>query len=183
MAGPGIYAELPILDVPFVAANGGSFPSMEQSLWITAGLYQGMHLGLRQLADRYGQRWRPQLLGDLLISAADVLTMAIPGLLAWQHEEWHRAVLSSHGIGSFDDVYRLQLFAEVINVSHVRDDDRGQDGRMGGRRRVPGSQPLRAHRADRPAAVTQPARSTRVSGATAEPTAMEPIARGSASAR
>lgn len=46
VAGPGIYVELPVLDAPFVAANGGSFPSMEQSLWITAGLYQGLHQGL-----------------------------------------------------------------------------------------------------------------------------------------
>jgi hypothetical protein len=47
----------------------------------------------------------------------------LPGFLAWHHEEWHRAVLSARGIGSFDDVYRLQLSAEVTNVSHVRDDD------------------------------------------------------------
>lgn len=123
VAGPGIYVELPVLDIPFVAANGGSFPSMEQSLWITAGLYQGLHLGLGKLVDPNAQSWQRRLLGTLLISAADVLTAPIPGFLGWQHEEWHRAVLSSHGIGSFDDIYRLQLFAEVTNVSHVRDDD------------------------------------------------------------
>ncbi len=126
VAGPGIYVELPVVDAPFVAANGGSFPSMEQSLWITAGLYQGLHVGIGKLVDPYAHDWRHRLLGALLISAADVLTVEptpIPGFLAWHHEEWHRAVLSSHGIGSFDDVYRLQLSAEVTNVSHVRDDD------------------------------------------------------------
>jgi hypothetical protein len=121
--GPGIYVELPVLDAPFVAANGGSFPSMDQSLWITAGLYQGMHLGLAKLVDPNAQTWGRRLLGGLLIATADVLTASVPGFLGWQHEEWHRAVMSSHGISSFDDIYRLQLFAEVTNVSHVRDDD------------------------------------------------------------
>jgi len=125
-ARPGIYVELPILDIPFVAANGGSFPSMEQSLWITAGLYQGLHVGIAKLADPYSQDWKRRLLGKLLVSAADVLTVEptpLPGFLGWHHEEWHRAVMSSRGIDSFDDVYRLQLNAEVTNVSHVSDDD------------------------------------------------------------
>jgi hypothetical protein len=121
--GPGIYVELPVLDAPFVAANGGSFPSMEQSLWITAGLYQGMHLELARLVDPNSRSWRRAVLGSLLIAAADLLTVAVPGFLGWQHEEWHRAVMSSRGMNSFNDVYRFQIFSDLINVSHVRDDD------------------------------------------------------------
>src|SRR4051812_36163936 len=120
---PSVYLELPLVDLPFVTANGGSAPSMEQSLWATADLYQLMHYGIGRLADPYGASWARRLLGKVAISGADVLTLALPGFLAWQHEEWHRAVMSWRGIGSYDDVYKLDLLATVINVSHVSDAD------------------------------------------------------------
>ncbi|HIO07558.1 TPA: hypothetical protein EYN09_11650 [Candidatus Poribacteria bacterium] len=49
--------------------------------------------------------------------------MALPLADAWLHEEWHRAVLNHRGISSFNDVYHLNLFAEMIEVSHVDDQD------------------------------------------------------------
>ena len=39
------------------------------------------------------------------------------------HEEYHRAVLGHRGVGSFDDIYRLDLLAQTVSVSHVKDDD------------------------------------------------------------
>lgn len=120
---PGIYAELTVIDAPFAVAHGLSAPSMEQSLWLTAGLYQGMHLGLAALLDPMSPSWQRRALGVLAIATADVLTIQLPGFLAWQHEEWHRAVMSSRGIDSFNDIYRLQLFSDIVNVSHVTDDD------------------------------------------------------------
>jgi hypothetical protein len=120
---PGVYLELPAVDLPFQTANGGSWPSMGQSMWVTADLYQGIHYGLGQLADPYSPRVWKQLLGMAMIGVFDALTMTVPGLLAWQHEEWHRAVMSWRGVGSYNDVYRLHLTDSIINVSHVSDDD------------------------------------------------------------
>lgn len=120
---PSVYLELPLVDVPFVTANGGAAPSMEQSLWVTADLYQLMHVGIGRLANPYAGSWGQRLLGQLGIVAADVVTLALPGFLAWHHEEWHRAVMSWRGMSSFDDVYELNVFSSVINVSHVSDED------------------------------------------------------------
>jgi hypothetical protein len=115
--------ELPVADVPFNVAHGGRFPSMAQSLWITADAYELLHGGLRFALDPYGATGWNHLFAVLLLGAADLLTEALPPMLAWQHEEWHRAVMANRGIDSYDDVYKLRPFAEIINVSHVTDED------------------------------------------------------------
>jgi hypothetical protein len=120
---PRLVLELPLVDAPFVFANGGSAPSMDQSLWITADLYQGIHHAISRIADPYAPSWPQRLLGKIAISVTDAFTFALPGLMAWQHEEWHRAVMSLRDISSHDDVYDLHLFADTIAVSHVTDED------------------------------------------------------------
>jgi len=121
---PHVYLELPVVDLPFQTANGGSWPSMDQSLWLTADFYQGAHYALAQVANPYsGHIWK-QLLGMALICAFDIFTMSVPGPVAWQHEEWHRAVMSWRGVGSYNDVYKFDLGGNgIINVSHERDED------------------------------------------------------------
>jgi hypothetical protein len=118
-----LHLELPVLDLPFQTANGGSWPSMQQSLWVTADLYQGVHHLLGRLVDPHSSSWKEALAGKVIITLFDALTPLVPGLLGWQHEEWHRAVMSWRGIGSYDDVYKLRLFEDITNVSHVTDDD------------------------------------------------------------
>jgi hypothetical protein len=115
--------ELPAADLPFNAAHGGRLPSMAQSLWITADAYELLHGGLRFALDPYGATGWNRFFAVMLLGAADFLTEALPPMLAWQHEEWHRAVMSNRGIDSYDDVYKLRPFAEIINVSHVTDED------------------------------------------------------------
>ena len=96
---------------------------MAQSLWLAADAYEAMHTGLRALADPYGPPGLQRFLGYALLGAADLLTINLPPLLAWQHEEWHRAVMSNRGIDSYDDIYKFRLLADVVSVSHVRDED------------------------------------------------------------
>src|SRR5436190_11941268 len=123
LASPRVYVQLPVLEVPFNTAHGGRWPAMGQSLWLAAGAYEVMHTGLRAIADPYGPSVGQRALGLVLVGAADLLTLNLPPLLAWQHEEWHRAVMANRGIGSFDDIYRFRLFDELVSVSHVRDED------------------------------------------------------------
>jgi hypothetical protein len=120
---PRVYVELPLLDAPFNTAHGGRWPSMQQSLWLAADGYEVLHTALRRVADPYGPPGWNRFLGIALLVGADLLTINLPPMLAWQHEEWHRAVLANHGIDSFDDIYNFRIFDELISVSHVRDED------------------------------------------------------------
>jgi hypothetical protein len=121
----GMYWEMPAVDMPYTFAGGGAFPSMEQSLWVTTDFYQAMHFSIGAWLDppSDSQRERYPIAAKFLIAGLDILGEAVPLAFAWQHEEWHRAVLGHYGMHSFNDVYNLNLFAESIAVSHVSDED------------------------------------------------------------
>ncbi len=121
--GVALHLELPVFEVPDNVQDGLVWPSMGQSLWVTTDFYQLMHFGLGRAFELNHPDSARRFLARLGIAAADVVTMALPGALAWQHEEWHRAVMSQYGIASFNDVYDFELFASSIAVSHVSDQD------------------------------------------------------------
>jgi hypothetical protein len=123
---PPLLIELPVLDMPFNTAHGFSFPSMPQSIAITGGVTQAAHHAFSVL-------WHPRItdlslkglmnnrrLGGLWSSI--VLFDLISPFRGWTHEEGHRAVLSGREISSRDDIYK-NPFAEMVSVSHVRDED------------------------------------------------------------
>lgn len=118
--------DLPLLDVPFNVEHGYSFPSMQQSVALTAGVTQATHEAL-------GILWRPTVtdrsvqgvlanrrLGGLWASI--VLFDALSPFPGWTHEEGHRAVLTNRGIDSHNDIYE-DPFATMVSVSHVSDED------------------------------------------------------------
>lgn len=109
--------ELPVLDLPGNVANGGVLPSMQQSLGVTLSTYS---LARRGIATAFrGKRRATQI----AIGTFDALVAFVPGGFGWLHEEWHRAVLSQHGVSSFNGTYKFPLFSDVITVSRVRDED------------------------------------------------------------
>jgi len=121
-----LLLELPVLDFPFNTECGFSFPSIPQSLAITAGVTQAAHQALANI-------WNPQVsdrslsgilanrrLGGLCSSI--LLFDVLSPFRGWTHEEGHRAVLSSRGISSRDDIYQAP-FASMVSVSHVTDED------------------------------------------------------------
>lgn len=113
-----VRLDLPLFDAPYNARFGGRAPSMQQSLAVTAGVYDVVHGGI---ARALGQE---SLRAKAAITAFDVLSLAAPFTDAWLHEEWHRAVLGARGMGSFDDVYNLKnLSSSTISVSHVSDEN------------------------------------------------------------
>ena len=96
------------------------FPSMSQSLSLTASFYEISHTTIGDaLQDRPQMARMAVALFDL---TADALLPA-PLSDTWLHEEWHRAVMGSRGIHSFDDVYHFRVAPVAIAVSHVRDED------------------------------------------------------------
>ncbi|HZF68467.1 MAG TPA: hypothetical protein VEZ47_10545 [Gemmatirosa sp.] len=116
-APPAVRIDLPLADLPYGTRFGGRAPSMQQSLGVTAGVYDAAHLGIQRAWGRH--TW----LAKATIAVTDYVVTGAPFADAWLHEEWHRAVLGNRGIGSRNDVYRLNLFSETISVSHARDED------------------------------------------------------------
>ncbi len=123
---PALRFELPVLDIPFNTAYGFSFPSMPQSIAITGAVTQGTHQLLVNL-------WNPEVtdrslrgifankrLGGLWSSI--VIFDVLSPFAGWTHEEGHRAVLSRRNISSQNDIYK-NPFAEMVSISHVRDED------------------------------------------------------------
>jgi hypothetical protein len=89
---------------------------MAQSLALTEAFYEGSHAAIQ------GAWGKHRLLGRASVALWDYYTMALPLGDAWVHEEFHRAVMGSRGIDSFNDIYKLKLGAEAIAVSHVEDE-------------------------------------------------------------
>ncbi len=110
--------DLPLLELPYNLTGGFRAPGMQQSLGVTAGVYEAGHTLLARVAPRHPR------LRNAGITLVDYFTLAVPLGDAWLHEEWHRAVLGRNRIGSRNDVWNLKnIFAEAISVSHVKDED------------------------------------------------------------
>jgi hypothetical protein len=142
---PTLIFELPVFDLPYqidaakTVGNGmvsfGSFmggyanPGMHQSISLTADLYTLAHWGIEELFYRgtenyYTDRNRgKRLLYALTLTAADFLSFYTPGFDGWEHEEYHRAILTRFHVNSFNDMNTFPIGAELVNVSHVKDED------------------------------------------------------------
>lgn len=113
---PGLILDFPLFDLPYNATDGSFvLPSMRQSMAISSNFYQGVHYWIADDQPTLGQK--------LGIIAFDTLTLQMPLSNSWMHEEWHRAVLGKHGMGSYNDIYKFPIGRDVISVSHVLDSD------------------------------------------------------------
>ncbi|MBI5538375.1 MAG: hypothetical protein HY898_36970 [Deltaproteobacteria bacterium] len=118
---PGVYLDLPTVETSVTAVQGRPSPGMQQSLWLATDAYELAHFGIGEgLGLGSGVQWR-ETVSRIAIGAADIALIQLPPGLAWQHEEWHRAVLSHRGISSFNDVYDFDFTKSAIAVSHVSD--------------------------------------------------------------
>lgn len=114
----------PTIEIPLVdrdnVSEGVRGPSMAQSLALTADFYEIGHYAIEE-----AMPGRPRL-AKWMIGLFDVgvtLIAPLPFTDVWLHEEWHRAVMSNRGIDSHNDVYRFDIAADAIAVSHVDDED------------------------------------------------------------
>ncbi len=104
---------------PFNSLDGGAFPSMSQALLVS----KSMNYSVRYIIGTYLAPQKPGPLNEFSSLAFDFFSVWIPGGPAWLHEEWHRSVLTKHGISSFNEVNEFPLFAEYMKVKHVADAD------------------------------------------------------------
>lgn len=123
LGGADLRVEFPLDDTPFNQRHGAE-PSMEQSLALSVGFTTlgdwAIDLGLERAfrGKRQALRWLVEVPATLLWS---VLLAQLPFGGAWTHEEWHRAVMTSHGVRSRNGVYTAPPFSIAISVDHVAD--------------------------------------------------------------
>ena len=120
-----IEYDLPVYDYPFNGYSGYSFPSMHQSLVLTSDLSRGLHWTIAKIgtSDSSGGRSMRSLFLSVGMTFSELLMISFPGGYSWLHEEWHRAILTSHGISSYNGVYDFNILSNAIPVSHVTDGD------------------------------------------------------------
>ena len=112
--------DIPLMDFPF---NSSAYPSMRQSLKLSLNYYYFAH---NSFADHYTfGKWRNHSYWKRVgpIYLFDFLSEWLPLSATWMHEEWHRSGLGKFGYHSYNDVYKIPLFASVIAVSEVKDED------------------------------------------------------------
>ena len=112
-----VRVDLPLVDAPYNFAHGLRAPSMAQTGAITEGFYELAHPAIERA---WGSH---KVLAGISLVLFDTFGSMLPGGDGWMHEEYHRAVLGHRGVGSFDEIYKLNLAAEAVSVSHVKDDD------------------------------------------------------------
>jgi len=112
-----VSLRFPLLDLPDNAPPRIVIPTMPQSRELTNDWYQGAHYAIA----KYGAGH--PITSEIADYGFDLFSIWLPFGVSWMHEEWHRAVLSSSGIRSFNEIYAFRLFSPVIKVSGVADND------------------------------------------------------------
>ena len=131
-----------LIDFPENFRYGYRLPSMRQSMSLTKSLSDFSRWGILTLLENWdlpvsiikagpftNSRFFQTSVGNFdLISLESVLLleslwMMMPGGYGWLHEEWHRSVLAQYNIDSFNDIYKMDLFATMVSVSHIKDED------------------------------------------------------------
>lgn len=123
LAASAAFAQQIPVDLPLFDSDnfprGFRGPSMAQSVAATAAFYEESHRAIER-AFRNHERYARSTVAIFDAISAGVVPLPLSDV--WLHEEFHRAVLASRGVRSFDDVYHFKLLPEVIAVSRVRDE-------------------------------------------------------------
>ena len=97
-------------------------PSMQQSLDITASMYNLAFYTLDRIKwTKIKQPFLRPLAQTLTFYSAIIGLTFFPFGDSWLHEEFHRSILTYHGIHSHDQVYDFPIFSSLISVNDVSD--------------------------------------------------------------
>lgn len=107
----------------------GYVPGMWQSLAATKSFTYVAHAGVMQLFQLTSDMgWSPtaiDILDSTMLAVVDLVILGrLPLSFIWQHEEWHRAVMSRRDIDSYNGIYDFNLSLDgLVPVRSVRDED------------------------------------------------------------
>ncbi|MDR2536559.1 MAG: hypothetical protein LBD29_11080 [Treponema sp.] len=126
--------DLPLFDLPYQidAMNtvgygffsGYANPSMSQSISITTNMFSAFHYGMKVFYDTV--TWNKRLKEIVYVTGiglGDFILFYLPGGNGWLHEEHHRAVMTRFGVNSFNDMNTFPIFAEMVSVNSIADED------------------------------------------------------------
>ena len=131
---PALKLDLLVLDFPHqksaidTVGRGffGSYanPSMGQSLAISTSVYSAFHFGMKQFKDnsnmnvilKNGIYFTGLILGNYVL-------LYSPFGTTWLHEEYHRAMLTQHGVMSSNPTYRFPFGKAVLPIGGVTMED------------------------------------------------------------
>jgi hypothetical protein len=95
---------------------------MRQSLLVSAGATQFANQSIYWMFAGRPGFW-PAFGTYAALGGFTFLFTYLPPGDAWLHEEWHRAVLTRHGMGSYNGVYHWNIGTDAVSVDHVKDTD------------------------------------------------------------
>jgi hypothetical protein len=137
---PELKLDLPLFDLPYQidamnTVGYGFFssyanPGMAQSLALTEDIYSSFHFAMKTLFDKWNWNtasgWfnpRDVILDTGLMLTDIFLLTYVPGGEGWLHEEFHRAVMTRHGVNSFNGMNTFPIGQSAISVNSVTDED------------------------------------------------------------
>lgn len=124
--------ELPVYDYPSFSLEEGFYPSMQQSLNITQSLSQLFRYGALALIDHLNidpdriMANRISLKNNIAyftIITSEILLFYLPFGYGWLHEEWHRSVMKTRGVDSYNGIYDMRFFSSFVSVNQIEDED------------------------------------------------------------
>lgn len=122
-----VPVQVPLVDYPYTFNAANPYPSMQQSLQISASFY---HVGAsgsdwlsRKLVKGEEHEVERFILRGLFDLSALIVSVYLPGGYGWVHEEYHAGVCRIHGISCKNQVNRFPLFKDFISVNGVADSD------------------------------------------------------------
>lgn len=119
---PRTVLHFTLLDAPYTLRHGYKSPSMAESLDLSRSWYSAVHYGLEHILPNEDTRLKRWLRFSLLF-AADYGLSTFPLSIGWNHEEWHRAVMTHRGIPSHNTINDFRPFGEVYSVNGQSDED------------------------------------------------------------
>jgi hypothetical protein len=117
-----IRLDLTLIDLPFNTENHGQWPSMAQSRTVAAALNETGCYGIAAVAGRVHNPVARVAAATGLEIVLLFGSTYLPFGNTWLHEEYHRAVLSNQGIGSYDGMYSFDYDINTVSVTNVADD-------------------------------------------------------------
>lgn len=121
LAAAPLRISVPVVDHPFTSRHGLQ-PSMQQSLGLARAWLETGNWALDLAAERLG--WHPALrwlVEGPVLAAWWFVTSLFPLGTGWLHEEWHRSVLTMHGISSRNGINDWKPLGATVSVYGITD--------------------------------------------------------------
>ncbi len=129
---PKLIIDLPVIDAPFIKSQKLGDFSMQQSTAISTDFYSTGHYFIKK-AFAYKSKEGSNKIWDyggeaLSLAAFNFLANNAPFGITWNHEEYHRSIMTLNKVHSYNDAWQAKNAFNPLgatSVSNVSDDELG----------------------------------------------------------